>query len=240
MKMNLNGGVLIVGSLFWQDDLKPEKEDGIRKQWRENRLVEKNSVDVMVPIRYGRLSGQKKNDNQVYTMVFDKSLHAKDFGIAKAIPFQNVITSWQELESEVVEMSKAEGTGNSFVKGMKAWCVCSIIFNPKVSLETQASTLKKWHENLKSNLEGYGHLSQARNRYCVGEEGELLISWPKYADDFDFLIATSTKAESDMSKITPEEIVKYIVNRDYFLLNRKARIQTFQDIDIEKLTGPNV
>lgn len=38
--LNLTGGVLIIGSLLWQDDLDLTKKDHIRKTWRDNHLMQ--------------------------------------------------------------------------------------------------------------------------------------------------------------------------------------------------------
>ena len=72
-------------------------------------------------------------------------------------------------------------------------------------------------------------------RYACDDSGTLQIIWPHGLEDYDFLIATSTKAESDLTKISPEIIVQYIGNRDYFIPNIKNGIKTFQDKDIEEM-----
>lgn len=236
MEFNLRGGVLIIGSLFWQDDLKPERNDQIRKKWRDEHLNMAESNNVLVPIRYGRLSGSEKKGNVIYTMVFDNSLPESNYGIAKVVPFKNeIVKNWIEIEKEAKEMSKAEGEGEYFIKGMTGWCVCAIIFNPKLSLEKQSFILDEWANSIKENVEGFGFFSQNRDRYNVDENGKLLLKWPKYANEFDFLIATSTKAEANLSEITPKEIVKYIDNREYFIPNTEVGISTFQDKEIKEL-----
>ena len=65
--MKLKGGVIIIGSLIWEDHLK--KADNIRKNWRKQNLLDK-PVLAKVPIRYGRESQTRKH---TYTMVFSKS-----------------------------------------------------------------------------------------------------------------------------------------------------------------------
>jgi hypothetical protein len=111
MVYSLNGGVLIIGSLFWQNDLDSKVKDGLREKWRNHRLAIGASIDVSVPVRYARFS----KDN-VYTMIFDNRLPAENFGTAKAIPFKKHPSNWKELKYEVEELSSVEGQGQRFVK----------------------------------------------------------------------------------------------------------------------------
>ena len=57
----LKGGVILIGSLYWQDDLK--KNDNIRKEWRDTSLDIEKSILAKLPIRYGRYS-----NNDIYTI----------------------------------------------------------------------------------------------------------------------------------------------------------------------------
>lgn len=61
------GGVLIIGSLFW------DKDQGtfinLRIYWRKKRLLFDKRIHIFVPTRYGR-----KSDDGVYTMVFSKEV----------------------------------------------------------------------------------------------------------------------------------------------------------------------
>ena len=63
--MKLKGGVIIIGSLLWQDDLKLNTNDKIRYNWRNTSLNLSEKILVKLPIRYGRYS-----DGNIYTMVF--------------------------------------------------------------------------------------------------------------------------------------------------------------------------
>lgn len=52
----LKGGVLIIGSLLWQDSSTDVPGDNLRKRWRTEHLDMNHKVAVKVPIRYGRYS----------------------------------------------------------------------------------------------------------------------------------------------------------------------------------------
>jgi hypothetical protein len=230
MKYDLNGGVLIIGSLYWQDDLKPG--DGVRKQWREHYLLTKAAYRVSVPIRYGRFSGSAPEGNQIYTMVFDRHIPKPLYGKAKAIPFRERIRDWAQLRTQVSELSGAEGNGNLFVKGNEAvWCICTIIFNPKLSEQTRKDILSRWRIELSNCLDGKNIDLEA---YGISQDGELQIPWPEEAHEMDFLLATSTTARirNDVAELTVKEICDYINNRPYFIPNFLNGISTYQDGDI--------
>src|SRR5258705_2850708 len=92
-KFNLKGGVLIIGSLLWQDHLNKLGDD-IRKTWRAEHLLMDNKIMVSVPIRYGRFSDK----NKIYTMVFSKKLTKKESGTGWFVPFSKpCITTETEL-----------------------------------------------------------------------------------------------------------------------------------------------
>lgn len=80
----IKGGVLIIGSLLWQNHLgyltdengKPKRDskhrkikDSIRADWRKENLDMNSKFPVQVPIRYGRYS-----KDGLYTMVMSSSL----------------------------------------------------------------------------------------------------------------------------------------------------------------------
>ena len=69
--MPLNGGILIVGSLLW---------DERREGWRRSRLDMESAELVTAPIRYGRQSETRGN---TYTMVFSRGC---DTGKAMVVP----------------------------------------------------------------------------------------------------------------------------------------------------------
>ncbi len=232
MNYNLNGGVLIIGSLFWQDDR--DNGDGIRKRWRDIRLEMNKSIKVSAPIRYGRFSGSPEKRNQTYTMVFDKSLPNEKFGRAKVVPFKKSIVNWNDLKEEVEELSEAEGTGKDFIKGNSAWCICCIVFNKKVSLEKKNDILNKWSQVLNENQAGSNYFLQNSTSYGCTPQGELEIPWPIELKDLDFLIATSTQPSNriGITDLTAQEITIHIGNRKYFIPNFLLGIGTYQDRDI--------
>jgi hypothetical protein len=75
----IKGGVIIQGSLFWEDEnnciqdeegkQKVQREGKERREWRENHLNIKDAFLIPFPIRYGRCSSSRLC---TYTMVIQK------------------------------------------------------------------------------------------------------------------------------------------------------------------------
>lgn len=246
-ELKLKGAALIIGSLYWQDDLDPTKKDGIRKSWRTERLTSKTLV-AQVPIRYGRLSS-----GNVYTMVFSKEYEEKGFhGNAIVVPFKNeVFNSWEDIYKESGEMSLAEGMKGKFVGGNKIdWGVMTIILNKeKIGSDVTTFLSTKWKDAVTK------HVERDRWRtYCLGDENPVLdsnytldIKWPNQKDsknknsellDFDFLLCSATKPKNNTKSYPSIEDLAVSVQKDknryYFRNNNKHSISTSEDLAILK------
>jgi hypothetical protein len=228
MKFNLRGGVLIIGSLYWQDHLKVEGDD-IRKDWRHNRLDLESSLVVRVPIKYGRFSKAGS-----YTMVFDGALSEEQYGVGKFCPFKKETTSWDDLNKEVTLLSVAEGMKGDFIAGNSAWAVCSILFNPGIDQEVRDFLLTKWKLNLENNSTAFKNIVLHHSDFAISKSGEFSFPWPEGLNDYNFIIATATRPRlrEGIAELTVDEISKHIPNRHYFLPNRKHGIITYQDEEI--------
>ncbi|MDR6560056.1 MULTISPECIES: hypothetical protein [unclassified Arcicella] len=241
-KINLKGGVLIIGSLLWQDHLKNEKEDNLRKLWREKHLSLDNKIMVKVPIRYGRLS-----NSDIYTMTFSNSCRTTKQGTGFFVPFkQTLLTTFTDLMSEVKETSIAEGMNGKLLskeKGTeKIWCCMGLLTNPQtVSKETKKSLITQWSEKISE--QGTLDISQfkiGREKPCIDKKGNLSLNWLSPVDkkdteklnSYDLIIATATKPTKYPSIEELSEKVKADTTRYYFIQNYKFGITTFQDIKV--------
>ena len=236
MDISLRGRVLIIGSLFWQDDFNPKVNDGMRKKWRNENLDMESTINLKVPIRYGRYSKDKS-----YTMVFDNKLNNEQYGNAKAIFFnRKTFTHFSQIKVEIEKLSSIEGRFcSNFIKGSRnesiAWCVCTLLLNPNtVSPEVKEFLLEQWQSELKKNEVGYKKFISSPELYSLKKSGELDIPWPEELSDTDFLVATSTKplSRKGIKEVISEEIAKHVKNREYFHPNVRHGIRTFQDDEI--------
>lgn len=233
------GGVLIIGSLFWDKD--QGKYINLRADWRKKRLLYDKRIHLFAPIRYGRVS-----DDGVYTMVFSKeAADQNNFGTAYFLPFKKEIKTFSGLNKEAEQLSNAEGGKDvNLVKGNDdKWCIIGILFNPKFDLKQREKLLKRFEKKL--NAQGLGN---EHSTFCVPPEssiltnrGEINISWPKTTnpndqtslDGFDLILATCPKQNVESYPDHLAIKAGALKNeRKYFFNNIRKGITTFQDLDI--------
>jgi hypothetical protein len=236
MSWNLKGGVIIIGSLLWQDYLH-EKGDHIRRNWREAHLDVDNRIPVKLPIRYGRKSG--KPGWEIMTMVFSNRM-ARKHGFGLIVPLQKRITSTDEILGEAVALSTAEGMEGDFVR---SWGILTYLLNDLlVDVNQKKKIVSAFMErkNAEFNVLDY---RVGRERSCVTNSLALNINWvapilesdrPKI-DDLHFLLATATKPMDSIP--SPKDIAEKIksdTDRKYFLNNLRNGIITRDDFEISR------
>lgn len=238
-EINLNGGVLIIGSLLWD-------ENELRENWRNKSLRIADKIKVSAPIRYGRVS---KSRNYTFSMVFSQECNDKDkMGKAFFVPFRDNPIDFDKLKTQTIELIKSErdkpDAGERFNWD---WGALTIVLNPKILLKDsdkyiQANALLYYWEKC------YGNGFNPDN-YKVGEEipvldkrGVLSFTWPDELKDYDFLIATATKPDRDKYPTAKEITDRIIVNEysEYFENNIKSGIETFQDKHIREILTSNI
>jgi len=230
--MNLRGGVIIIGSLLWDDDEKTR-----RKKWRENYLCYKNRFKVYVPIRYGRCSRTRKN---TYTMVFSNKCYLRrryGLGTGWVLPIKVEINSFDKLKKEAKKMGETEGFKNDGFSSN--WGSVALLLNPNKKINN--SIITKWGNLMSNKISNY-LLSTKKlksEKLPVDSKGFLTIRWPKEVipknkiGKFDFLIATVTAPKLINGKYPTAyqiaDTMKEAKYYDYFCKNRKHGITTFQD-----------
>lgn len=229
--LNLKGGVLITGSLLWQDYL-TEPNDNIRKNWRNNHISLEKKIMVKVPIRYGRLSS-----SDIYTMTFSKALNPKKYGTAYFVPFKKaILRKEKDVIEEVKALSKAEGMGGHFCKN---WGVIGILFNNTIDPKIKLKMVSLWKSNIGAN-DNLEYKVNKSERSSIKPNGRLNFRWIKPVDNrfidilnsYDFLIAATTRPKKYPNTIELSENVKKDDKRFYFIENYKNGITTFQDISV--------
>lgn len=241
--MQLKGGVIIIGSLLWQDDL--NKNDKVRSNWRNTTLNLGEKIFARLPIRYGRYS-----NGNIYTMVFSTNCEKKKrLGTGYIVPFKrNPIEHLDVLIGEARLMSKAEGMKSKFVgEANEIWASMGILINKKkVNQKIYEQILSRWTKEYK--IDGGGKDSSeyrvGKEKLSISKKGELQIHWPHSFDkgeesrieELDFLIAASTKPkyqkEGNTKYPSSNEIATSVendLNRRYFMNNFQHGITTFQD-----------
>jgi len=242
---NLTGGVIIIGSLLWEDHLNNRVN---RKNWRNYHLDKKSKIMVKLPIRYGRYS-----DKGIYTMVFSNNRQRyKKLGTGYIFPFKsNPINNFKQLALKSIAMSRAEGMHGKFcgvTNNGEIWGKMGILFNnSKIDIRTKESILSSWGAKISASSIGLssGDFKFLKNeKSCITNKGELDINWVEPVDNrdskkvsgFDFLIAAVTKPKHNtinMKRYPNVQEIAVSVNRDaqrfYFIKNVQAGITTSQD-----------
>lgn len=215
-------GILIIGSLFWDNE-------GRRKKWRRQRLYIGDSIPVHAPIYYGRKSGTRGG---TYTMTFQQSGPA---GRAALVPCQREIQTIEDLKDEAEALWEAEDAQSDPGMIGKGWGVVGALFGND---ETTAALAQAW-ENC---FQGYGaqRLSVVRDDDVVGNNGVLKIKWPEVEDgapaDMDIMLATVTKPKppepSGAEEVAEAWIHQSAGHERYFFENVRHGIRTSDDGEI--------
>jgi hypothetical protein len=230
----LKAGVLIIGSLLWDDD-------PVRKAWRNTRLVMNSAESVTAPIRYGRLSSSRGNS---YTMVFSRLCPA---GQAKLVSCSHTISSAKDLIAETQHLWKAEQPGAAAGRVAANWGCTAILCNPE--REIPEDILRGWAERVGRESE-YGNVSQTEDEgELISDDGLLQIAWPHIAGggpvQLDLLLATANDPRITAANPSYPDVHAIATawnrageNVEYFWKNIDNDIRTFQDSEIRARLNP--
>lgn len=243
--MNLKGGVIIIGSLIWEDHLDFEKKGAnfIRKDWRTQNLLPERIL-TPVPIRYGKESTTRK---KTYTMIFTKSCES-NLGQGIILGFKETVNSFEDMERQAIALAIAEGIYNTDnPRLICTWGSVGLLINPtlqKTDLGKFEFISKKWKDIYLS----YGKSFVSADYECDGESespinqnGMLTLNWQVEMNDFDILLATPVKP-SPKTLLTPQNIAEKINQKKYdtyFKSNLANNIKTYQDKSISALLPNN-
>jgi hypothetical protein len=246
----IKGGVIIIGSLFWEDkDNAIQEKESIylaekRKEWRETYLDLDKKEICKLPIRYGRCSSSRKC---TYTMVFSREALDKDSS-GLVFPYKSEIdfSNYLHFERQAKILADVEGISkNNDNRLRKTWGCIGIYIKPN-SVHS-ATIINHWKSliltdsNYKTAPKYYNpEVPLIDSDYC-------LVSDVQINTEIDFLFFTYIRVEhreldNDRKPIRkypmPQEIAEEI-NRSnyktYFEENKKSGITTFQDVDINPL-----
>lgn len=237
--MKLKGGIVIVGSLIWEDHLDRKKRDFIRRDWRNQNLITE-PVYTPVPIRYGRISSTR---NHTYSMIFDNASELA-LGQGLILGFKKVINSFEDIERQSIALAIAEGIYKSTNKRITSnWGSVGILINPKLNSDNFGKfefISKKWSEIYQEYSDTF-KASEYQYREdvppTIDQNGFLKIKWQDEMNKFDILLAT-TVIPNPRKSITPKEIADKMIEKHYdtyFKNNIAHKITTSQDKEISEI-----
>lgn len=233
--MPLRAGILIIGSLLWDEK---------RQAWRDVRLDMTSAETVTAPIRYGRLSGKQRG--HTYTMVFSRLCET---GYAKAVCCTRGIATTADLIAEAEALWQAEQLGAIAGRIAADWGCVTLLCNPE--REILEDILRGWAERI-GREPGYGNVSQTQDEgQLISDTGLLQIPWPRVVEgdapvQLDILLATAndpTLTGTPPSYPSVETISKAwnaaaSKHAEYFWRNGDWGIRTFQDDEIRGRLRP--
>lgn len=236
MNWGLKSGVIVIGSLLWQDYLE-KQGDNIRVNWRNSNLDMESKIPVRVPIRYGRISQNKG----IPTMIYSNRMKNRP-GFGYAIPFQNSINNAEELLKEAIALSVAEGMKGNFIR---KWGALSYLLNENridSRLKKEIIKIFKNRKEMDLNIDEYKVL---REKSCLTKSLKLNIDWLQPIDSkdrdsldrFDFLMAVVTQPLPNDRLLSFDEIAQRVASdneRRYFINNLGNGIITQDDFEISK------
>jgi hypothetical protein len=234
--ISLKGGVLIIGSLLWDKNKEKDKYQQ-RETWRNECLKIEDKITVPAPIRYGRISGEKRG--YTYTMVFSGECNSEDKrGSAFFVPFKNNPINIDDLKIQVTELIKAERNKKSIGdKFYWNWGAAVIALNPKLSEDSKKTIKEFWVKHYDNGFNPDDYKVGQEPTIWDNDRGVLSFLWlSDELKEYDFFIATATKPEKEyptVKKITDRMIVNE--HYEYFCKNRKFGITTFQDEEISEI-----
>lgn len=233
--MNFIGGVIIIGSLLWENT-------PVRHKWRSLSLKDiSTKTSVKVKIRYGRPSRSRRD---TYSMIFSNH-QSTEFGRAFIVDFKDEIKNARMLETQAFALASAEGLWSDMKPSLnKSWRTVGLLVNPNIDKKDKANAdiiRKRWTEI----YQGYKPIFKPSEYRIENEnpvidtDGFLQIEWTAEMDKYDFLIATPVvpviKTPLSSKQIADKMLEKNYT--EYFDNNFKNGITTFQDKEINLLLG---
>ncbi len=239
--MQIQGAVIMIGSLFWEDknNCIQKKLAEIRKVWRDTKLNMESSRLIDLPITYSRKSTKRYC---TYTMGFANSVDKKGKGYVA--PFKdkiNIEENYNQLYCQALELAKVEGISKLGEDTLvQKWGSVGLKLNPKFvekNKDVAKNLLKFWRQYFsKLNIELYR--IDENEDYSITNEGLLNFDVEDSLDNIDYYLATPVSPNIknypngvEIARAMNESREEYF---NYFVENYKNGIITKYDDEIIK------
>lgn len=243
--MDLKGGIIIIGSLFWDSSRK-------RAVWRDKYF--KNEVHyIRLPIRYGRQSSSRMN---TYTMAYSLSLNVEDYGQGIILECRKPVSGLGYLKEIVENTIRVERDITQKIWKLKSkdsnftldwgWGVLGLSINPKYEVDGSINTSEVhpivdfWEKHLSKDFKNDNFSLKTESPF-VDKNGMFKIQWTDEIEHLDFLISTIVEPKPETSKgryPSPEDIARRMYQGNYysyFIRNLENGILTRDDSHVIQL-----
>jgi hypothetical protein len=238
--MQLQGAVIIIGSLFWEDDTncidlkEPTELAKSRKVWRDLKLNMDLGKLVSLPIKYGRKSTSRFC---TYTMAFANSAEKKGKGYV--VPYKekiNIEENFNQLYCQAIELARIEGISKSGENTLvKKWGSVGLKLNPKFLNENQevANNLLNYWKQYYSKLEIELYRINDNEECSITKDGLLNFEFEESLEDIEYFLATPVSP--NVKKYPDGQEIANAMNSTreeyygYFVGNYNNRIVTEND-----------
>ncbi len=229
-KMNLSCGVLLIGSLLWDDN-------NSRQPWRDNHLIMESKEQIDVPIRYGRKSAKRNN---IFTMVFSNKC-CGTLGKGYIVPYKTPVDSTGDLFARAIELAKVEGICKDKERLIyKNWGCVALYLSPKIEKQ-KAEIISDFWKTKYNNVINPNRFAVAGEKPCVNEYGFLNLDSNLPKEKFDLILATPVTIDAARYPTSKEvyDAMRADADKTYFTANAKRGITTFQDEQITSMMKVN-
>lgn len=218
----LTGGLLIIGSLLWDDH-------ETRVSLRSDMLLMDKATSVPAPIRYGRKSEKRKT----FTMVLSSDCKSDDkIGKGSLIPFRNRIANSTELNLFAASIITAEHKEKiSYTRYNWGWGCMTLLTNPSKSNKQNIQQLIDFWGSKFSNGFNPSDYIVTDEQPLISKQGQLYIDWKAEFGELDFIVVTATKPTNPAPSLLMLS-ESFEIDNTYFTGNRDNNIQTYQDDQI--------
>lgn len=208
-------GILIIGSLFWDDANE-------RPGWRKERLNTVASIPVRAPIYYGRKSSSR---GETYTMTFRRD---DPSGVALLVPCKHGVETIDDLKDEAAALWKAERPQAGPGEIESNWGCVGALLRSNEARETLGPDWK-------------AHFREIRKKglSVVKPDGELDLVWPEPVTDepavMDIILTTATCPEAEppaVQTLADAWLSQNGGHERYFFENVRHGIRTAHDLEI--------
>ncbi|MEP7168011.1 MAG: hypothetical protein ABI855_01445 [Bacteroidota bacterium] len=242
--IELKGGVLVLGSLAWEDEdnclIGSEGKGKRRREWRETNFKDE-IIKISLPLKYGKSSSSRLS---TYTMILSAN-YLKKLGTGLIFPFRDEfnLRDFNIFKEQLEKLAEVEVIKKEYRISLDSnWCAIVLWINPDNNTDKKQLLKAHWNIIKPTYTIKAKELEWSKGRLL--KNNFTFSTKLKIKSDLDFLICTficpkHKDATKNTNNILPneEEIASEMITagyQTYFFQNRAKGIITTEDNKILK------